>query len=59
MTKSILQEVNLNVRISNGWVQKISGQRCGISGFLAASHAAMNLLTKAHTFGYQIRANKE
>ena len=58
MTKPILQEVDLNAVIGNGCSIPV-GKDVESLVFLPTSHAAMNLLTEARSFGYQTRANKE
>ena len=51
MTKSMLQEVNLNVGIVNGCSRPV-GKDVESLVFLQTSHAEMNLLIEAHSFGY-------
>ena len=52
MTKSMLQEVNLDVGIGNGCSRPV-GKDVESLVFLQTSHAEMNLLTEACSFGHQ------
>ena len=54
----MLQEVNIDVGIGNGCSRPV-GKDVESLVFLQISHAEMNLLTEAHSFGHQTRANKE
>ena len=58
MTKSMLQKVNLNVGIGNGCSRPV-GKDVESLVFLQTSHAEMNFLTEARSFGHQTQANKE
>ena len=58
MIKSILEEVNLDEGIRNGYSRPV-GKDVESLVFLQASYAEMNLLIETHSIGHQTRANKE
>ena len=55
VTKSMPQEVNLYMGIDKGFSRPV-GKNVESLVFLQTSHAEVNLLTQAHSFGYQKRA---
>ena len=58
MTKSMLQEVNLDVGIGNVCSRPVSKDVESLV-FLQISHAEMNFLTEARSFVHQTLANNE
>ena len=54
----MLQEVNLDVEISNGCSRPV-GKDVGSLVFLQSLHAGIDLLTEVRIFGQQTRVNKE
>ena len=58
MTKSMFQEVNLDMQTSNGCSIPV-GKDVKSLVFLQASYAPMNLLMEAYSLGQKTRANKE
>ena len=57
VTKSILQEVNLDVDIDNLWSRPV-GKDAESLVFLQTSYAEINLLIEAQSIGHQTWANK-
>ena len=58
MTKSIPQEVNIDMGIGNGCSRPV-GKDVEPLVFLQISDTAMNLLTEAYSFCHQTLVNKE
>ena len=58
MTKSMLQEVNLDVEIGRGCNISVGKDKESLV-FLQISYATMNLLMELCSFGHQTRVNKD
>ena len=58
MTKSMLYEMNLDAVIGDGCSRPV-GKNVESLAFLQISHAEMNMLTEAQSFGHQKGANRE